>query len=701
MNDNNKNGFGSAKNLAVLTLTRRRMMSGLLSLMMVVAWTGRAVAQNPRPSGIDFSGVDATVRPQDDLFRHVNGRWLLSTEIPADKSNYGSFTALADSARENVRAIIEESAKNPANEIARKIGDFYQSYMNEELISKKGLDPLRAELAAIDALTTIDDIVSYFGKIAPMGIASPVGFMIDVDDKNSSRYIANVGQYGLTLPDRDYYLVDKENYQTARQNLVAYVTKLYGLARLADGPAAASNILKLETNLAQAHWSKTELRDAEKRYNLYQTADLRKLTGEFPWQRFFEACGASNLSEINIVTPSYFQSLAEFIEKTGVAGWKEYLRFRVLDAAAPYLPKEFADAHFELHERTISGVPQQQPRWKRAVDATGGASAGDFGALGDALGQLYVKKHFPAESRRRMNELVSNLLKTYETSIQELSWMTADTKKKALEKLHSITTKIGYPDEWRDYSKLEIRADDLLGNVLRASRFDYQRRLARLYQPVDRKEWGMTPQTVNAYYNPSLNEIVFPAAILQPPFFDAQVDDAVNYGGIGAVIGHEISHGFDDQGSRYDAKGNLSNWWTDVDRKAYEALTSRLVAQFEEFEPLPGRRLNGKLTLGENIADLSGMAIAYKAYLLSLGKGGGSVIDGYNPSQRFFLGWAQIWRRKYRDDELLRRLVTDPHSPSLYRSNGPVRNLDAFYEAFNVKPGDKMFKPKEERIQIW
>lgn len=673
----------------------------VLSLFTVMTVAGASCADDPRPSGIDLDGLDKSVRPQDDLYRHVNGRWLLATEIPADKSNYGSFTALADAARENVRTIIEESARKPADEIARKIGEFYQSYMNEDLIEKNGLTPIRAELAKIDALSTTDDVIKYFGQLVPVGINSPIGFIIDVDDKNSSRYLVNLVQSGLTLPDRDYYLEDKQNYVAARQALIAYIERLYELAKLPGGAAAASNILKLETSLAKVQWSKTELRDAEKRYNLYRCTDLGKLTDKLPWVRFFDACGVPNLEEVNIVTPSFFQSFGEIFHQVSVEGWKEYLRYRLLDATAPYLPKDFTDAHFELHERTVSGIPQQQPRWKRAVDATAGANAGDFGALGDALGQLYVKKHFPAESRRRMNELVHNLLKTYETSIQELTWMTAATKQKALEKLARITTKIGYPDEWRDYSKLEVRADDLWGNIRRAAEFDYQRRLARLYLPVDRKEWGMTPQTVNAYYNQSLNEIVFPAAILQPPFFDAEVDDAVNYGGIGAVIGHEISHGFDDQGSRYDAQGNLANWWTDEDRKAYEVLTNRLVAQFDEFEPLPGRKLNGKLTLGENIADLSGVAIAYKAYQLSLGKDKETLIDGYTASQRFFLGWGQIWRRKYRDDELARRLVIDPHSPSLYRSNGPVRNLDAFYEAFNVKPGDKMYKPKEERIQIW
>ncbi|HEY3964501.1 MAG TPA: M13-type metalloendopeptidase [Planctomycetaceae bacterium] len=671
-----------------------------LSLLVLASLT-LTCAGDDLHSGIDLGGLDRQVRPQDDLYRHVNGRWMLATEIPADKSNYGAFTALADAARDNVRILIEESARMPTDEIAHKIGDFYQSYMNEDLINKKKIEPLQAELAVIDKLASTDDLVAYFGRVVPLGLASPAGFSISVDDKNSSRYLAQVFQQGLTLPDRDYYLEDKDSYRSARQALTAYITRLFELARLPAGTEAAESILKLERSLAEVHWSRTELRDAEKRYNLYRVAELGKLTVDFPWKKFFAACGVPDLEEVNVSTPSYFQSLPKIVAETKLDAWKQYLRFRLLDAAAPFLPQDFVDAHFELHERAVSGVPQQKPRWQRAVDATSGAGAGDFGVLGEALGQLYVKKHFPAESRRRMDELVGNLLKTYDTSIRGLAWMTDATKEKALEKLKRITTKIGYPDEWRDYSSLEIKADDLLGNMRRAAGFEHQRQVSRLHKPVDRREWGMTPQTVNAYYNPSLNEIVFPAAILQPPFFDARSDEAVNYGGIGAVIGHEISHGFDDEGSRYDAAGNLSNWWTEADRKAFEALTRRLVAQFEEYEPLPGRKLNGKLTLGENIADLSGMAISYKAYRLSLGRGEGPVIDGYTASQRYFLGWAQIWRRKYRDDELARRLVVDPHSPSLFRANGPARNLDAFHDAFQVKTGDKMFKPKEERIQIW
>ena len=654
-----------------------------------------------RHSGIDPDGFDTTVRPQDDLFLHVNGRWLLSTEIPADKSNYGSFTALDDAARENIRAIIEDAAKNPTDDVAKKVGDFYRSYMNEELIEKKGIAPLKDQLAEIEGLKTSDELIAYFGRAGISGIGGPIGFYIGTDDKNSSRYLAAIVQSGTTLPDRDYYLEADENYEKARKALGVYIAKLFELAKLPHGSEAAESILKLETALAEIQWSRTELRDAEKRYNLYEVTKLPELSDKLPWKAFFEASGVADLKEVNVITPSYFQGLEKIVAETPVDVWKQYARFRLLDAAAEYLPKAFVDAHFELHDKTIAGVPQQKPRYKRAVDATSGAGAGDFGVLGEALGQLYVKKHFPAESRRRMDELVGNLMKTYEKSIHNLTWMTDATKVKALEKLGKITTKIGYPDQWRDYSKLEISADDLLGNMLRSSTAEHFRQVDRLHKPVDRKEWGMTPQTVNAYYNPGMNEIVFPAAILQPPFFDAEADDAANYGGIGAVIGHEISHGFDDEGSKYDGDGNLTDWWTEEDRKAFDALTSRLVAQYEGYEPLPGRKLNGKLTLGENIADLSGMAIAYKAYRLSLGDSAGEVIDGHTASQRFFLGWSQIWRRKYREDELVRRLVTDPHSPSTYRANGPVSNLDEFYDAFGVKPGDKLFKPKEERIQIW
>lgn len=669
----------------------------LLSLFCLSAVTA---ADEPH-SGLDPDGFDKSVRAQDDLFLHVNGRWLMSTDIPADKSNYGSFTRLDDEARENIRKIIEEAVNSPQDAISRKVGDFYKSYMNEQLIEARGLAPVQEHLAAIDSLASPEDVTRFFASAGIYGMPGPIGFYVSVDDKNSRRYLVHVVQSGLTLPDRDYYLGDRPDYKNAREALRSYITKLFELAEISDGAAAADQIIQLETSLAQIQWSRTELRDAEKRYNLMTADKLAAAAPAVAWDVFFEVSGVPGVKDINVVTPSYFEKFSAVATAAGLDAWKAYARFHLLDTAAPYLPKPFVDAHFDLHDKAVSGIPQQKPRWKKAVDATSGAGAGDFGVLGEPLGQLYVRRHFPPESRKRMIELVGNLMKTYEQSIHQLKWMTPETKQKALEKLGKITTKIGYPDVWRDFSELQISADDLIGNIMRSRRFEHFRQVSRLNDPVDRSEWGMTPQTVNAYYNPSLNEIVFPAAILQPPFFDANADNAVNYGGIGAVIGHEISHGFDDEGSKYDGDGNLRNWWTETDRKSFEELTGKLVAQYESYEPLPGRKLNGKLTLGENIADLSGMAIAYKAYMLSLGPDGAKTLDGYTPGQRFFLGWSQIWRRKYRDDEMVRRLLTDPHSPSAFRANGPVANLDAFYEAFGVKPGDRLYKPPAERIQIW
>lgn len=652
-------------------------------------------------SGIDPDGFDRNVRPQDDLYKHVNGRWLMSTQIPADKSNYGSFTALDDAARENIRIIIENAAKNPSDENRRKVGDFYQSFMNEEAVEKAGLQPIRRELQAIQALQSTEDAFRHLGYLQTIGVGGPVAFFVTTDAKDSSRYLAAVFQSGTTLPDRDYYLEDDEKYVKAREALAKYIAELFELAELPYGTDDAARVVEIETELARVQWTRTEVRNAEKRYNKYKVADLPKLTPKLPWPAFFEAAGVPDLVEVNVMTPSFFEGLEKVADKVDLKAVKAYLTFNLLDSAAPVLPKRFVDAHFNLHRKEIAGVPEQQPRWKRGVDATSGGGAGDFGVLGEVVAQIYVAEHFKPEAKRRMDELVGNLMKAYENSIGDLTWMTDETKKKALEKLHKITPKIGYPTKWRDYSKLQIRPDDLYGNMVRSAKHEHQRMINKLGKPVDKNEWGMTPQTVNAYYNPSKNEIVFPAAILQPPFFTADADDAVNYGGIGAVIGHEISHGFDDQGSKYDGDGNLQNWWTDDDRKAFEDLTGKLVSQFEGYEALPGKNLNGKLTLGENIADLSGMAIAYKAYLLSLNGKEPPVIDGNTGAQRFFLGWAQIWRRLYRESELVRRLVIDPHSPSEFRANGPIGNLNAFYEAFDVKPGDKLYKKPEDRIQIW
>lgn len=652
-------------------------------------------------SGIDVDGFDFEVRPQDDLYQHAGGRWLLRTEIPSDKSNYGSFTILDDTARQNIREIIEEAAQNPTNDSSRKVGTFFQSYMDEAAIEAAGIGPVQEELDRVDRIGDKAELFAHLGYLQTLGVDGPVGFYVTTDAKDSNSYLAAIVQSGTTLPDRDYYLKDEERYVAAREALKKYIAALFDLASLPDGAQAAEAIVALETELARVQWTRTELRDAEKRYNKYAIGDLPVLTPNLPWPAFFETVGVADLDQINVMTPSYFAGLEVIGAETPLQVLQQYTQFHILDAAAPLLPSAFADAHFNLHRKQIAGVPEQEPRWKRGVALTSGRGAGDFGALGEAVGQLYVKRHFKPAARKRMDQLVANLLKAYQSSIHDLAWMTDATKQRALEKLHKITPKIGYTKKWRDYSGLEVKPGDLFGNVRRSALFEHQRMIDKLGKPVDREEWGMTPQTVNAYYNPSKNEIVFPAAILQPPFFDATAEDAVNYGGIGAVIGHEISHGFDDQGSRYDGDGNLENWWTDEDRAAFEKLTSQLVAQFESYEPLPGKKLNGRLTLGENIADLSGLAIAWKAYAMSLKGSDGQTMDGFTATQRFFLGWAQIWRRKYRESEMIRRLVIDPHSPSQYRANGPVINLDAFYHAFDVKPGDKMYKAPEHRIQIW
>lgn len=661
----------------------------------------RAVIAQELHSGLDVDGFDQSVRAQDDLYQFAAGRWLLKTEIPADKSNYGEFTALDDAARENIREIIEEAAAAPADETSRKVGAFFQSFMDEAAISARGIDPLRPELKQVDQLQDKTQLLALWGSLQAVGIDGPIGFYVTTDAKDSTSYLAAVVQSGTTLPDRDYYLKDDDKYVAAREALQEYITTLFRLAERPDGPAAAEAILQLETELARVQWTRTELRDAEKRYNKFEVSQLSSLTPGLTWSAYLTGVGVPDLDFVNVMTPSFFEGLDSVCDQTPLENLQHYTAFRILDAAAIALPQEFSEAHFELHRKQLAGVPEQEPRWKRGVAATSGRGAGDFGVLGDAVGQLYVARHFSPVARERMDQLVANLLKAYETSIHGLTWMTDETKQKALEKLHKITPKIGYPRKWRDYSGLEIHADDLLGNLRRSAQLEHQRMISKLGQPVDREEWGMTPQTVNAYYNPGKNEIVFPAAILQPPFFDATAEDAVNYGGIGAVIGHEISHGFDDQGSRYDGDGNLQNWWTDEDRAAFESLTTRLVTQFESYEALPGRNLNGRLTLGENIADLSGLAIAWKAYAVSLNGEPGPVLDSFTAGQRFFLGWGQVWRRKYRESELIRRLVIDPHSPSQFRANGPVTNLDAFYEAFDVQPGDGLYKAPADRIQIW
>jgi len=675
------------------------MLNRCSLIALLLACAGSTLPAQDLQSGLDADGFEKSIRAQDDLFGHVNGRWLLKTDIPGDRSNYGAFTVLIDDAKLNMRSIIEDAAKNPINEEAKKVGDFYTSFMNEDLANRRGIGPLRPELVAIDNIRETGQLVAHFGRLEKMGVQIPIGFYVDQDDKNSTRYLTVLIQSGTSLPDRDYYLKDDERYSAARQALSEYITRVFALAKLPHGEEAAAEILKLESELAEHQWPRTELRDANKRYNLFEISKLNELTPTLPWGLFFSSLEIDPPTEINVATPSFFEKLEPIIKDTPLKTWKQYLQFKVIDSYAPVLSSDFVNAHFELHAKQLAGVPELKPRWKRAIDTEAGTRR--FGVLGDAIGKLYVAKHFPPESKAAMQQLVNNLLKSFETSIGELTWMTDETKAEARQKLLKITTKIGYTEKWRDYSKLEVDPDDLIGNMQRSAFVEYRRMVDKLGKPLDRTEWGMTPQTVNAYYNPGMNEIVFPAAILQWPFFDPTSDNAVNYGGIGAVIGHEISHAFDDQGSKYDGDGNLKNWWTDEDRAAFEKLAGKLVAQYAAYEALPGKTVNGQFTLGENIGDLSGLAIAYKAYRMSLNGQPGPVIDGLTADQRFFFGWAQVWRRKYRDEELARRLVTDPHSPSLFRANGPVSNMDAFHQAFGLKPGDKLFKPKEDRIQIW
>ncbi len=650
---------------------------------------------------IDTSTFDQKVRPQDDLYRYVNGAWLDKTDIPADKSNYGSFIALADLSQERIKQLIDELQKtsHPEGSDARKIADIYKSFMDTETIEKLKAEPVQPTLKEIANLKDKEELFVLFGKYQQVGVTTPVGFFISQDAKNSTQYLANIAQSGNTLPDRDYYLNDDDKSKSAQAALKTYVAKLFELANLDGGDVAAEAVLKLETKLAEVQWERVKLRDAEKRYNKYPFDKWLEFSSKLDWTAFFKAAGVSTPADLNVLTPSFFTGLETILADTSLEDWQAYLQFHALDDAAPFLSQDFVDAHFELNQKQLAGIPEQQPRWKRAINTVAGGRGG--GMMGEAVGKLYVAKHFKPEAKAKMDKLVKNLLASFQTSIDDLAWMTDETKVKAKAKLAMINTKIGYPDKWRDFSGLDVSADSLFTNIQTSQKFEYQRMIDRMGKPVNRDEWGMTPQTVNAYYNPSLNEIVFPAAILQSPFFDLDAPAPLNYGGIGAVIGHEISHAFDDQGSRYDGDGNMKNWWTEKDAEAFGKLTAQLIAQYGDYQPLDGKKVNGQLTLGENIADLSGLEIAHRAYRLSLNGDAEQEVAGWNGDQLFFVGWSRVWQRKYRDAELVRRLLIDPHSPSQFRANGPVTNIDSFYKAFDLKEGDMLFKPEKDRIKIW
>ncbi|VXB42192.1 M13 family metallopeptidase [Arthrobacter sp. 8AJ] len=647
-------------------------------------------------SGIDLSTIDHTVRPQDDLYQHVNGAWLKATEIPDDRPLEGTFTALRDGSEIAVRDIIEEAAAkgDDATGIERKIGGLYNSFMDEATVEGKGMEPIRGRLAEVFATASVPELIALAGRLFRADVGGLFYIYPAPDAGNPDRVLLYTGQGGLGLPDESYYR--QEKFAPIVAAYTAHVEKMFELAGLPDPKGAADRVVGLETKLASHHWDNVTLRDPQKTYNL-KTAD--EATALFPlFATWFEAAGidAGKRTEIVVSTPDFFAGAAGLLDEVPVATWQEWLAMRVVSAAAPYLSSGFVDANFAFYGTTISGTPRNKDRWKRGVAVV---EAG----LGEAVGQIYVARHFPESHKARMQTLVANLIEAYRRSINDVSWMGQDTKAEALRKLEAFRAKIGYPDEWIDYSAVEIDPDDLLGNVERAHNADVDRHLDEVGKPVDRNKWLMTPQTVNAYYHPMMNEIVFPAAILQPPFFTADADDAVNYGGIGAVIGHEIGHGFDDQGSQFDGGGALRNWWTEQDRQAFEALTARLVAQFDALSPTaaPGHHVNGRLTLGENIGDLAGLTIAYKAYRISLDGKEPEVLDGLTGEQRFFASWAAGWRQVIRQEEAIRRLATDPHSPNEFRTNAIAKNLDPFHEAFDVSEDDGMWMPPAERVSIW
>ncbi len=677
------------------------MKTYLVSALMLGLLTSVGVQAEPKTAGVDHAGVQASVRPQDDFFGHVNGRWLAQTEIPADKSSWGSFEKLDDDTKPQLRALIEAAAANTTKQPgsdAQRIGDFYASYMDEARLEQLGLSPIQAELERVAALRDKAQLPALFAHYHRLGVTAPFGFLIHQDNRDSTRYVADIAQDGLSLPDRDYYL--KKSDRKMADTLAKYQQHVSRMLALAGQSQAAADadaraIVALETAMAQIQWDKVALRDPVKAYNKLALSKLPTLAADFDWSTWLADTGIAGKVDYVIVSqPSYIKGVNRLLKSTPLATWQAYFRWQVLHAHAAYLARPFAQENFAFYGTVLSDVKEQPPRWKRAVNATDGA-------LGESLGKLYVEQYFPAERKARMEALVQNLLAAFKQSIATLDWMGPATKQQAQDKLSKFMVKIGYPDKWRDYSALSVRADDLVGNVQRSHAFEYAKEVNKLGKPIDRAEWGMTPQTVNAYYNPELNEIVFPAVILQPPFFNAEADDAVNYGAIGAVIGHEISHGFDDQGAQYDGDGNLRDWWTAADHKNFAARSKLLVQQYSAFTVLPGYRVNGELTLGENIADNSGAAIAYKAYQLSLAGQPAPVIDGLSGDQRFYMGFAQVWRSKIRDAQQIVYLKSDPHAPDRFRANGTLRNQAGFYNAFDVKPGDKMYLAPKQRVSIW
>ena len=644
-------------------------------------------------SGLDFDHIDSTVRTQDDLYRYFNGQWLKDTTIPADRASHGAFIALRDLSEQQVREIIENASGSSE---ATKISDLYASFMDADSIEAKGFTPILKDLALCDSIQTLSDFISTMSYLESRGTGGIFGSFIYADQMDASKNILYLAQGGISLPNESYYREDQ--YSEIREAFLLHVAAMFSLVGVSDSQELASKILALETQVASHHFDAVKDRDATLTYNKMSREEVKALVPFFDFDLYLSAGEIPNivLDSVIVQQPPFFAGLSTILENFDRDSWVAWLKWNIISGSAPYLSSDLVNQNFNFYGKTLSGTPELRERWKRAVSLV-------EGSLGEAVGKVYVEKHFPLEAKKRMEQLVDNLIEAYRISINEIDWMSQETKAKALEKLGKFTPKIGYPDKWRDYSALVTSPDDLFSNIGHVTKFQRDFELAKIGKPVDRDEWHMTPQTVNAYYNPVMNEIVFPAAILQPPFFGLTADDAVNYGGIGAVIGHEIGHGFDDQGSKYDGDGALNNWWTDADRAAFELRSQALIEQYNNLHPeeIPDVTVNGALTVGENIGDLGGLAIAYKAYKISLGGNPSPVIDGLTGEQRLFLGWAQVWRSKVRPEEQRRRIATDPHSPAEFRCNKIVSNFTPFYEAFGVTEKDALWLDENSRVQIW
>ena len=666
------------------------------TLTLLAALSLASCSQKELTSGINKKNMDTLVKPGDNFAMYVNGAWMKTAKIPADKSSYGAFDMLYDQSQKDVKAIIEEAAKGNSAEGSdeQKIGDYYASFMDRKGRDAKGIAPIQPELKAIDAIASYDDLAAYFGKANRAGVAIPFSVSVMSDFKDPTKHTLVTWQGGLGLPEREYYLSNDAKMTDIRQKYVAHIEKMFQLTNMPNAAESAAKIMALETALATQQMKKEDTRDIVKLYNVYAVKDLKTLMPDFNWTAMLKNAGVDREKKLVVTQVDYTKNLNNLIKNTPIDTWKTYLKWGVINGSAGLLTTALDKQNFEFYGKNLYGTESQQEDWKRAVEMVNGG-------LGEVVGKVYVKKHFSPEAKERMTQMVKNLLKAYAESIKTLDWMSAATKKEALKKVDNFMIKIGYPDKWRDYSALKILKNDLYGNATRATEFEYNRNLAKLGKPVDRAEWGMNPQTVNAYYNPSLNEIVFPAAILKPPFFDLNADDAVNYGGIGAVIGHEIGHGFDDQGSAFDGTGTLKNWWTPQDLAAFKKRTSALVEQYNSFKAFPDLNVNGAFTLGENIGDLGGLSIAIKAYKATLNGKEAPVMDGFTGMQRVFLGWGQVWAEKIREEALRSQIAGDPHSPALFRVNGTVRNVPEFYEAFNIKPTDSLYLAPEKRVKIW